>query len=72
MPEVQLVDRSSPTFASLDETLAMARRQLWLKEGSQKDDLLRPLVAEAVTERAGRFAFDWQPTKIGIASWLPR
>ena len=70
--EVQLVDRSSPTFDSLDEAHAMARRQLWLEEGSEKDLHLRQLVSENVTDQDGRYAFDWQPTKIGIVSWAPR
>jgi len=72
IPETRLVDRTPPTFASFDEALAMARRQLWLREGSEKDSLLRQLVEETVTERDGRYAFEWQPTKIGIVSWPPR
>ena len=72
IPEVRLVERTPPTFASLDEAQAMARRQLWLREGSAKDDRLRRLVADGVTERDGRFAFDWQPTNIGIVSWHSR
>jgi hypothetical protein len=49
----------------------MARRQLWLREGSEKDSRLRNLIAETVSERDGRFSFDWTPTKIGIVSWAP-
>ena len=71
LPEVTLVDRSPPTFATLDEVHAMARRQLWLSEGSDNDNLLRSLVADTVTKQDGRFAFDWTPTKIGIVSWSP-
>ena len=47
----------------------MARRQLWLNEGSAKDQKLRRLVLETATERDGRWAFEWTPTKIGIVSW---
>jgi hypothetical protein len=71
VPEVTLVDRTPPTFASLGEARAMARRQLWVGEGTAKDEHLGQLVAGAVTERDGRYAFDWQPTKIGIVSWPP-
>ncbi len=71
LPEIRLVDRVPPTFDSLDEALAMARRQLWLSAGSAKDDRLRALVQEAATERDGRYAFEWTPTKIGIVSWQP-
>ena len=72
LPEIKLVDRTPPTFGSLDEALAMARRQLWLNEGSAKDQQLRQLVLETATERDGRYAFEWTPTKIGIVSWSPR
>ena len=72
LPEIKVVDRTPPTFDSLDEAHAMARRQLWLREGSAKDRKLRRLVAQAATERDGRFAFEWQPTRIGIVSWSPR
>jgi SAM-dependent methyltransferase len=71
LPEVTLVDRTPPTFESLDEALAIARRQMWLKEGSAKDLTLRRLVQETATERDGRYAFDWAPTRIGIVSWSP-
>ena len=70
--EVRLVDRTPPSFESVDEALAMARRQLWLREGSAKDQLLRSLAAGALTERDRRWAFEWTPTKIGIVTWSPR
>jgi hypothetical protein len=72
LPEVRLVDRVPPTFDSFEDALAMARRQLWLTPGSAKDDLLRKLAREAVTERDGRFAYEWTPTRIGIVTWPPR
>ncbi|MEP7361219.1 MAG: class I SAM-dependent methyltransferase [Chloroflexota bacterium] len=72
LAEITLTDRVPPSFATLDEAHAMARRQLWLKEGSAKDQKLRRLVLETAMERDGRYAFDWSPTKIGIVSWHPR
>jgi hypothetical protein len=72
LPEVRLVDRVPSTFASLDEALSIARRQLWLRPGTAKDERLQRLVADTPEERDGRFAFDWRPTKIGIVSWPPR
>lgn len=72
LPEITLVDRTPPTFASPDEAYAMARRQLWLEEGSAKDLSLRRLVEETLTERDGRYAFEWRPTRIGVVSWCPR
>ena len=41
-------------------------------EGSAKDQRLRTLVAETLTELDGRYAFEWTPTTIGIVSWSPR
>jgi SAM-dependent methyltransferase len=71
VPDIRLVDRSPPTFESVEDAHAMARRQLWLREGSANDARLRPLLAKTLTERDGRFAFEWTPTKIGIVSWPP-
>ena len=71
-PEVTLVDRTPPTFANAEDAHAMARRQLWLKEGSAKEGELRDMVSQTATQRDGRFAFEWTPTRIGIVSWAPR
>jgi hypothetical protein len=72
VPEISLVDRHPHSFESFDEAHAMARRQLWLRPGSAKDQTLAELVRHAVTERDGRYAFEWTPTKIGIVTWQPR
>ena len=50
----------------------MARRQLWLREGSAKDQRLVQFVADRLIERDGRFIFNERASKIGIASWSPR
>jgi len=71
-PQVRYVERVPPTFASLDEAIEMARRQLWLRRSSSKDFKMRHLVADTVTESDGHFAFEWSPSKIGIVSWSPR
>jgi SAM-dependent methyltransferase len=72
LPEVKLVDRVPPTFESADDALTTARRQLWLRAGSEKDQRLARLLSDVLEERDGRYAFDWNPTKIGIISWSPR
>ena len=72
LPQIALVERVPPSFASFDDALAMARRQLWLRAGSAKDQRLTALAHETVTERDGRFAFEWTPTRIGIIAWSPR
>jgi hypothetical protein len=33
--------------------------------------VLQRLVAERLTERDGRFAFDWSPGRVGLVSWQP-
>ena len=72
IPEITLVDRVPPTFASFDEAMDTARRQLWLRHGSAKAERLERVARDVLTERDGRFAFEWTPTKIGIVSWSPR
>ncbi|CAN5708228.1 hypothetical protein BH24CHL8_BH24CHL8_05970 [soil metagenome] len=71
MPEIRLVDRTPPTFESLPELLGMARRQLWVRSGSDKDARLKALVEAHAEERDGRFALEWTPTRIGIVTWAP-
>ena len=71
VPEVRLVDRVPPTFDSFEDALSMARRQLWLRQGSARDALLRTLARDALTERDGHLSFDWAPSKIGVVTWLP-
>jgi SAM-dependent methyltransferase len=71
LPQVALVERTPPTFASFDEVLAMARRQLWLRDGSARDRQLGGLVRSVASERDGRWALDWRPTRIGVVRWSP-
>jgi SAM-dependent methyltransferase len=72
LPEVTLVDRRPVVFETPDEALAMARRQLWLREGSEKDERLLRRAEGTLSERDGRWSFDWQPARVGIVSWAPR
>ncbi len=72
LPEITLVDRFPHSFASFDEGLAMARRQLWVRAGSAKDQRLTALARERVIERDGRFALESTASKIGIVAWSPR
>lgn len=72
LPEIRLVDRTPPTFGSMTELLAMARRQLWVRTGSDKDGQLTELVEARAEERDGRFALEWAATRIGIVSWEPQ
>jgi SAM-dependent methyltransferase len=71
LPSVRLVDRVPPTFDTWDDLVFMARRQLWLKEGSDRDRQLERLLRQTATERDGRWALDWTATRIGIVVWQP-
>ena len=71
LPEVRLVDRTPHSLTSVEEALSMARRQLWLREGSAKDEQLTRFVRDSISERDGRYAFDWTPSKIGVVTWSP-
>ena len=72
LPSVTWVEREPPTFESVEDALRMARRQLWLRDGSAKDQVLSVLAGDRLIERGGRFTFDDQPSQIGIAYWVPR
>jgi hypothetical protein len=72
LPELRWVERVRPSFDSIDDALAMARRQLWLREGSSKDQRLEQLAAERLVLHDGRFTFDDRASQIGVATWAPR
>ena len=71
LPEVRLVDRQPPTFDSFEALLAMARRQLWLAVGSERDDRLVRLLRASAVEQDGRWGVDRVTTRIGIVTWEP-
>lgn len=70
--EVRLIPRSPMTFAGKEDILATARRQTWVKVGSEKDRRLREYIDATVSERAGRFSLAWEPGVIAIVTWAPR
>jgi SAM-dependent methyltransferase len=71
LPEVRLVDRVPPTFDTWEDLLFMARRQLWVREGSDRDRVLVGLLRDQATERAGRWSIDTSVTRIGVVVWVP-
>jgi len=71
-PSLVWVDRATPTFDTPDDALAMARRQLWVRPGSEKDRQLAALGRERLIEREGRFSWEDRPSRIGIVAWSPR
>ncbi len=70
--EVRMVPRPAASFSRRDDILANARRQTWVKVGSEKDKRLQEYLAANITERDGRFALSWEPGVIGVVTWSPR
>lgn len=73
LPEVRLVARAPPSFESVDEALAMARRQLWVRQGTEKDARLVGFARRALRTLAnGRLMFEERSSLIGVVAWPPR
>jgi hypothetical protein len=71
LPEVRLVPRTPPTFESREELVSMARRQLWVRPGSAKDDRLLGALEGTAVEVDGHWVLDERPASIGIVTWAP-
>ncbi len=69
--EVRFVARSPQTFSSPDELVALARRQLWTRPGSARDEVLQAVLRERVVAREGRVAASWDPVRVGVVTWSP-
>ena len=67
--EVQLVDRPALSYEQPDQALAGLRQQLWTSPDGDKDRLLQRLVRERARERNGRYAFSWEPVRVGVVTW---
>lgn len=69
-PQVEMVERSSRTFDSVDALTAFLRRQLFITEGSAKDVHFRALLPDHIAQRDGGWTLAERPTgALGIASW---
>lgn len=68
-PTVRLVERIAPTFDSFEALVAAARRQLWLKPGSERDQKLEPLLRAAAREVNGRWQLPEEEARIGVVTW---
>jgi SAM-dependent methyltransferase len=67
--EVRLAERPAISYPGIEEAHAFLRRQLWLKDGSDRDQRLARILAERLSERDGRFAVSWEPITLGIVTW---
>lgn len=72
MPEIRLTWRVSPTFETWDDLEATARRQLWVRPGSEADARLRDGLRAAARLEDGRWTVEPHPTRIGVVRWDPR
>ncbi len=70
-PEVTLVDRAGWGYETRDELLEAARRQLWLRPGSEKDRRLRQLLDAQAVEVEGGWSLPSPATQDGIVTWQP-
>jgi hypothetical protein len=71
LPEVRLVEREAPTHAHLEELHDRARRQLWLRPGSDRDVRLGRLLAADAVEHDGVLTLPEDRARIGIVTWEP-
>jgi hypothetical protein len=71
LPEIRLVDRGPPTHAHRDDLHDRARRQLWLRPGSDRDRRLGELLAVDAVEVDGALALPEDRARIGIVTWAP-
>ncbi|GIW08869.1 MAG: hypothetical protein KatS3mg060_3674 [Dehalococcoidia bacterium] len=69
IPNVTVIEVPGPSYESPERAIDFARRQTWVRPGSEKDAILQRIVSERLLERDGRFAYTWDPLKIGIVSW---
>lgn len=69
--EVRLSPRAPMSYESPDAAIGFIRRQLWTRAGTEKDERLKAVLAERLTERDGRYGLSWQPGVVGIVSWEP-
>ena len=69
--DVRRVGRTQQSYESLEQAVAFARRQTWVRPGGDKDRRLQAAVAERLIEQDGRYALSWEPTPVGIVTWEP-
>lgn len=71
LPEVRLRPRVAPGYETPDDLMRMARRQLWVREGSERDARLADLVRGSAVRREGGWTLDAEPMRVAVVSWAP-
>jgi SAM-dependent methyltransferase len=72
LPEVTLVDRPTPAFETLEALLDRARRQLWLRPGSERDQKLEAYLRRDAQQSDAGWVLPSDHARIGIVSWSAR
>ncbi len=67
--EVHFTQRWAQVFPTLEDLLALARRQLWTRPGSAADERLRQVLKERAVRREGGVAATGHPARVGIVTW---
>lgn len=68
---VQLVETPAATYDSVESAVGLARHQTWVRPGSAADRRLEAAIRARLTERDGRFAFEWSPSHLALVTWKP-
>jgi hypothetical protein len=71
VPSIALAPRAPAAFATLDDLLSMARRQLWVRPGSDRDARLTELVSQRAVQRDPGWTLETSPARIGVVAWEP-
>ena len=68
---IQIVETAAATYDSVESVVGLARHQTWVRPGSEADRRLEAEIRARMTERDGRFAFEWTPSQLGLVTWKP-
>ena len=71
LPEMRLVDREAPTYESFEALHERARRQLWLRPGTERDTKLERLLRADALDTDGVWTLPEDRARIGIVTWSP-
>ncbi len=69
--EVRLSPRMGPTYASPADVLPMARRLLWVREGSPRDEKLQQALAGWMQQTTDGYRLPSAGWQVGVATWAP-
>jgi SAM-dependent methyltransferase len=71
LPEMRVFEARRPSFESLDAMQRAARRPLWVREGSEKDQRLRQAIERTAIRTDDGFVLSSGPRRLGVLTWRP-